>query len=84
MRVREVMQDRRVFRVFRVFVVISDRKVIRDVKVLRVISGHRDPQEIRDLPDRQDHRAILVRKVPEVSRVLPALPVQQDRWDRKV
>ena len=81
---QEAMQAHRGFKVFRGFVVILVQRVIRAVKVQKVISGHRDRQEILDLPVRQVHRVISVRQVQEVFRGLPVQPGQPVQWVHKV
>ena len=65
---REVMQDLRVFRAFRVSGEISDRKVILAVKVQKVIWDQWDLPEIPDLQDLSAQKVILVPRDQEVFR----------------
>ena len=81
---REVTQDHKEFRGFKVFVVILGRKVIRDVKVQKEILVHKDQSAQRARLDQLAHKEISDFRVQEVFQVQREQQVQLDQWDHKV
>ena len=81
---QEGMQDRRVFRAFRVFGAILDQKVIRDAKDPKVTLDHRDQPDRLDRSGLWDPKAILGHRDQEGFRDQQDQQEPLVQWDRRV